>query len=321
MEKPFNQIKTLKLLIRWKFHLLLIFIIAIILSIIFSAPFFITPMYKSIAIVYPANTSRYSDESESEQMLQIFESSDIRDSVIEQFNLFEHYKIDRNSKYSYHDMFEEYSDNVNVSRTQYDGLKIKVWDKDPQMACDMINAIIKFYNGKVKKLHHDKYQEVLAIYKEMKDYKLKEIDSVERKLTGIMTESNILDFDIQTKEVVRGFLGTVDGDNARLINKKEIKSLKEHLEKEGSRYIIDVQNLSYLLGNYNFYKKEYDEALKEVNKNYTYANVISNPFPADKQSFPIRWLVVLIFTLSATFLAFVVILILENYQSMMKDLI
>ena len=32
---------------------------------------FITPLYKSEAVAYPANVTPYSDESETEQMLQI----------------------------------------------------------------------------------------------------------------------------------------------------------------------------------------------------------------------------------------------------------
>ena len=318
MESQFNQIKIMQLLIKWKVHLLLIFIITVILSAIFSGPSFITPKFKSYAIVYPSNTASYSDESETEQMLQIFQSNDIRDSIIEKFNLSEHYKIDRNIKYFYTNMIKEYSQNVTINKTLYEGVNIEVMDKDPQLACDMINAIINFYNLKVKKLQHDKYKEVVNIYKEMMELKLKEIDSIERKLTGLRTEYNILDFATQTREVVRGFLGTVDGDNARYINKKEVESLKEKLEKEGSHFIIYDQNLYYLLGNYNFYKKEYDEALKEINKNYTYTNIITNPFPADKKSYPVRWLIVVISALSSFFVSLIVILIIENYQGMAK---
>lgn len=316
MENQFYQINILQLLIKWKLHLLLILIVATILSTIFSGPSFITPKYKSYAIIYPSNLAPYSDESETEQMLQIIQSKDIKDSIIEKFNLCEHYKINRDNKYSNTTMMNEYSQNVKIKRTQYDGVNIIVTDTDPQLACDLVNGIIKFFNLKVQKLHREKYQEVADIYKEMMELKLEEIDTVKNILTELQIESNILDFATQTKEVVKGYLGTIDGDNAKYIDDKKVASLKEKLEKKGRQFIIYDQNLNYLLSSYNSYKNEYDEAIREINKNYTYSNVITNPFPADKKSHPIRWFIVVVSALASFFISFILILVFENYNIM-----
>ena len=57
-------------------------IISVALAVIFSSPTFIPPKYKSEAVVYPINISNYGTESRIEQMLQLFEGNDIRDSII-----------------------------------------------------------------------------------------------------------------------------------------------------------------------------------------------------------------------------------------------
>jgi hypothetical protein len=70
-------------------------IIAIVLAAIFSSPFFITPKFKSSARVYPSNISAISEESETEQMLEIMNSADIKLKMMKAFNLDEVYKIDK----------------------------------------------------------------------------------------------------------------------------------------------------------------------------------------------------------------------------------
>ena len=81
MESQFYQINLLQLLLKWKFHLGVIVLIAAVLAAIFSGSAFITPKFKSFAVVYPANIAPYSDENETEQMLQVFQSNDIADSI------------------------------------------------------------------------------------------------------------------------------------------------------------------------------------------------------------------------------------------------
>jgi diguanylate cyclase (GGDEF)-like protein len=101
---------------------------------------FITPKFKSFGIVYPSNISSYSDESETEQMLQILQSGDIRDSVIRKFNLSKHYEIDSTYKYFVSTIIWEYSQNVKVSKTPYEGINIEVMDKDPKIKVKLIRS-------------------------------------------------------------------------------------------------------------------------------------------------------------------------------------
>ena len=71
----------------------------------------ITPLYLSTAIVFPAATSTVSfseqrtakassmdfgEEEQAEQLIQILQSSRIRNRIVKSFNLFEHYEIEKN---------------------------------------------------------------------------------------------------------------------------------------------------------------------------------------------------------------------------------
>jgi hypothetical protein len=151
-----------------------------VLAVIFSSSIFITPKFKSIAVIYPANVSPYSEESETEQMYQILQSQDITDSVISKFNLSEHYKISTKYKYYKTAIYYEYSQNIKIEKTPYDAVSIEVLDKDPEMACNIVEAIIDFYNQKVRLMHNDKYFEVMDMYKKLLAKKQDDIDSLKR---------------------------------------------------------------------------------------------------------------------------------------------
>src|SRR4051812_47029518 len=92
--KFFNSYDLLQLVHRWRKHLLVVGLISLAASVIFTSPAFIKPKYKSFAIVYPSNLIAYSTESATEQMLQLAQSYDIRNKIIRTFNLYQHYDID-----------------------------------------------------------------------------------------------------------------------------------------------------------------------------------------------------------------------------------
>lgn len=318
MESQFYQINILQLLLKWKFHLAIIAVIAIILAAVFSGSFFITPKFESSAVVYPANIAPYSDESETEQMLQIFQSSEIRDSVIHKFDLAQHWEIDSSYKYFYTTMMWEYSQNVKIGKTPYEGVSIEVLDKDPQIACDMVNAILHFYNQKVRSLHEIKFGEVVRMYERAINKKKNYIDSVENRFFELSTEYGLLDYSNQSREIARGYLKTIDGSGSSHINSKEVLRLKENIEKKGGEFMY----LQYLLEQqaeiFSVLELEYNKAVMDFDRQFSYINIITKPFVADKKAYPVRWLIVVISTIAAFFISFVVILILENYKGMTK---
>ncbi|MFN5795580.1 MAG: hypothetical protein ACK455_12315, partial [Bacteroidota bacterium] len=91
-----QNIKLLNLLLKWKFHLLVTFSVSCIIAAIFSSSFFITPRFKSVGIIYPSNIAQYSNESMTEQMIEMMKSGFVKDSMIKEFNLFERYNIGEN---------------------------------------------------------------------------------------------------------------------------------------------------------------------------------------------------------------------------------
>ncbi|PID94008.1 MAG: hypothetical protein CSA95_05045 [Bacteroidetes bacterium] len=314
MENYFSNLNLLKLINKWKFHLLIILFLALVGSAFLSGPRFVKPRFKSVAIVYPSNIAPYSDESETEQMLQWFGSQDIKDRIVEIFDLGKHWGIDKNYKHYYSTMMYEYGRNIKISKTMYESVAIEVTDYDAQRACDIANELIKLYNQKIRKIHRAKYREVVDAYERMMAWKMTEIDSVESVLYDIRTTYGIVDYGTQSHEMARGFLRTVDGAGNARINTQEVNKLKNNMELHGGEFVIANTRLYKLMEEYNLISREYDIAKKELDKEFSYTNVVSYPYPADKKSSPVRWLIVLV-TLVATFLvSMFVISLVENHK-------
>ena len=89
-----------KLLAQYRKPLLIILAAAAVMAVIFSSPFFITPLYKSTTIIYPTSSNSISkvlisttyqsekdimnigEDEQTEQMLQVLNSNRVRDKVI-----------------------------------------------------------------------------------------------------------------------------------------------------------------------------------------------------------------------------------------------
>lgn len=316
MESQFYNINILQLFLKWKFHIAAIMVVAVVLSVIFSSPLFITPKYKSVAVVYPSNIAPYSDENETEQMLQIIQSKDISDSIIEMYNLPEHYKIARDYKYYNSTILWEYAQNVSISKTPYEGVSIEVMDKDPQMACDLVNTMIDLYNLKVRTLHEEKFGEVVKMYERTLRKKKAHIDSLQLRLQELSMKYGLTDYASQSEQVTKGYLKTIDGTGGSRVNDSEVKKLKNNIEEKGAELVLLHTLITSESIKYVDLKNEYDLASMDYDRKFTYTNVITEPFVADKKSYPVRWLIVVVTALASFFVSFIAIMVIENFKGM-----
>jgi len=316
MDNLFNSSNLVNLIAKWRYHLLVIVGVAAIVGAIFSGSAFITPMFKSYAVSYPANVEPYSEESTTEQMLQILNAQDIVDSVIQKFNLAEHYEIDRDYKYFKTVLHYEYHQNVRISKTPFESVLIEVFDKDPVVARDMVNAILDFYNRKISNLHKSKYVEVVEMYDGQLQRKRVVLDSLKQILYVLGTEYGLIDYSATSQEIMRGYLKTVYGSNANNINTKAVKRLLGNMEIKSGQLIEVVQMLQNESRAYVDIKLDYEMNVRFLNANMTYANVITYPFVSDKKDYPVRWIIVVVASLAALIFALLIIFFLENRKKL-----
>lgn len=302
MDNNFNNLSLIRLIVKWKWHILIITVVAAICGAIFSSSRFITPLYKSEAIAYPANVSPYSDETETEQMLQIINSQSIVDSIIEKYDLWTDYKIDRNYQYAKSYMMYMYHENIKITKTPYDAVSIVVNDKDPVTACNIAKDILYFYDKKVDELHRIKTAEVVTMYARQLENKQKDIDHWKQQLVDLGTNYGIANYEQQSKELTKGILsGSSKAQelmrNLQLYGPEQI-DLENKITEEATAY-VDV-------------KQDYEQNLRFFFSDLTYSNIITEPYPADRKSYPVRWVIVLFSGLGAFLLTMLILFVIEN---------
>ncbi|MCF8277283.1 MAG: hypothetical protein K9J17_11165 [Flavobacteriales bacterium] len=305
-----NNSELLGLIMRWWKHLVGVAIVAVILSAIFSSSFVITPKYKSFAVLYPANIIPMGTETPTEQMLQVLESDKIRDSIVSVYHLFETYKIDTSANT---DLILEYQTNVTFSKTEYESVVIEVMDASPIQARDMVNSIIYFFNKKERLLQKEKAMELVKILDMQVNNKKAEMDSMEAILAGIRKDYGILDYSLQTEYATERYLQVISTPSTKA-NAKEIEPLLNALKEKGGEFQSLNEHLWRIRGGYNDLKEQLEAAQRDVEKNLTYCNVITNPVVSDKKAYPIRWLIVVSSMLGTLLLTILFLSIMENMR-------
>ncbi len=308
MDSFFNSQNIIGIILKWKVQLVVVVVAAILLSALFSSPIFITPLYKSNCLLYPSNIAPYSDESETEQSVQIFQSRDIRDSIVKKYDLAKHWGIDSSYKHFESTLVWEYSQRVRINKTPYGAVEIEVWDQDPLMARDLINGMLDAYNKKIRYMHKEKFGEVVLNYNYIMDVRKNYMDSLKNRAEELGVKYGILEYQSQTREVLRAYLGTGGGS----VRSAEAKGMKKNLEEKGGEIMMLLEMMRAESYAFSTMKLDADRALLDYNRNFTYVNVLSKPFVPDKKGYPIRWLIVVFSTVAAFFMAILIIGLIER---------
>lgn len=281
-------------------------------SVIFSGPAFIPPKYKSVAIVYPINLEAYGSESLTEQLLQLFQSTSIRDSLIEKFDLAEVYELNPKQEGFRHDLVNEFNDHVFVSKTNFESVKIQVYDVSPERARDMAQEMVVQLNYKARKLHRDNALEQLRISNNQLEYQAKMLDSINIQLSNLRKESGILDYQIQIEKITEAYLKMLTESRIPESRIKEVRKMLDDLGDKGGVYMTLSHMSEVASENYNSLIIENQRILRDVNQERTYTHMVVTPEVPDKKSLPVRWLIVLSALVSSMLMAFVVLLLFEK---------
>ncbi|MBI4931948.1 MAG: hypothetical protein HY841_14395 [Bacteroidetes bacterium] len=306
----------LNIIWKWKITLAIVVVLAVIFSSIFSSAYFIKPKYKSNAIIYPSNLTPYSQESTTEQMLQLFQSDSIFNHVVDYFHLINHYNLDSASPSIHNQLLGTFNENVSIKKTEYEAVKIEVLDQDPKIACDMINEMINAFNAYTLKINQEKSREMVTIYSEQMKKKQEQIDSINVSLKEIAVKFGITDYYAQSRELSKEYYRSIASGNEKKI--EALTNSLRNLEERGGKVHELEQHLNQATSEYARILEKYNAVVNDSEKHITYTNVVVKPFPSDKKAYPVRWLIVTIASCAALLFSLIVITIIEGRKVNLK---
>ena len=312
--------------------LITVSIIAFIVSAIVSLT--IKPKFKSSVVLFPAssasisksllsrNTSQQNDilrfggEEEGEQLMQVLNSEDIRDKIIQKFNLAHHYRIDTAKNFGRTKLFGEYKNNIKYMRTEFMSVIIEVLDIKPDTAALIANEISNQVDSVMTRIQHERAIKGLAIVEKEYTTMVKQMNLMEDSLRKI-GDLGVNDYKSQTKAYNEAYAKALLSGRSQ--GTKEIESKLKMLAKYGANYTDltdllynETQRLSELKG-------KYMEAKVDAEQSIPHKFVVDRAYPSEKKAYPQRTLIVLMSTLSAFLVALLLLIIRDSINIKTKD--
>ena len=307
--------------------LIIVSIITVILSSIFSGPFFIKPKFKSEVIFYPttinsignamftdltqrqADPLAFGEEEEAENALQLLNSSALQGRIVRNFDLMNHYRIDSKSPLT--DLAKKMAKNIQFKRTRHLAVSITVLDEDPIKSAEIANGIAILYDSVKTEIQKQVSLEALQIVKDEFKNKEAEVWDLRTRLKEL-GQKGITNYEEQSR--------AISEELYKAVSQAKINSLKNQ-QNELAKYageftylnetlILELESLSKL-------RKRFEKAKVDVEKTLPQKFVLTSASPAEKKSYPIRWLIVLVVTAVVTFSSIVVLLINNRKENLL----
>ena len=333
-ENDLNSINLIRFLWQRKTPILIVTAIAAIASIVFSSPFFIPPKYKSQVVLFPSSTNsisrallsqnqapkqdvmQFGEEEEAEQLLQVLNSSLIRDRIIEKYNLMKHYDIDAGAKYPKTLLIKEYESNIHYRRTENMAVEITVMDISPDTAALIANDIAALLDTVKINIQKERalkgFRIVEAEYKEL----LADIKRKEDSLT-ILRKHGVHDYETQA-EMINRQLAIEIAKNPHSAAVKALQAKLDTLAVYAGPYVSIRDGLEYEKKHITEVKAKYDEAKIDAYEELPQTFKVDMAFPAEKKSYPVRWLIVVVSTFGTFLLMVFFMIILDNFKSVIS---
>lgn len=326
--EQYNSFSLMRFIWSKRKWLMVICAVTIVVSAICS--FLIKPKYQSSAIIYAPRTNAmakillneenynerldikaYATEEETEQMMQLLDAREIKDSLIKRYNLAEHYDLDTNSKGWYAKIMKIMKSEIEVKRTNFGAISIAVKDHDPVMACQMTNDILRLLDTIKNRTEHER---AVAAYEALRR-QLDSIDCAVRIIDDsirICMDSGVLDVERQAERVMQQYAIAVAQGNTAAINRlaKEQKKMAVWAPR-----LYALQNMQFTFLKYQaLCKQKMLDAQLDMQGSMPVKFVVERPIVADKKCYPKRSLVVLISTLSVLILSVIVLLMIDKIE-------
>lgn len=315
MNNSLNLIGVIRILLKWKWLIIGFVIVAGAFAAAYTW-FFMDNYYQSSVKFYPKNliytdkmvnlgkeggdqfVDFFGSKDDANRILEIANSAEVVQGLINKYNLAIHYDIDTTKKHWRTKVTESFLDNYEAIRTDKDAIEITVMDTDPTRARDMLLDAITWID--------------LINKRPMDATRVKVKDELEKAYA----EQQAL-----TKSLLDSLASQADRYDIEI-----------GLSKDGSP-VVSGSNPAEV-ENYKFYQLQYESAVEELGQIKTLLDkqnlalgvtsgslhIIEQPYVADKKAKPRRSIICISVVLVAFILAVLAVILIEQIRWIKSEL-
>ena len=315
------------LLFIWRKRKILILITGIAGVVSTVVSFMMTPLYLSTAIVFPAATSTVSfseqrnakaaamdfgEEEQSEQLVQILQSSRIRNKIVDQFDLMKHYDIDTTDANKHYLLMKEYEGHFAFIRTRYGSIQIDVLDRDPELAAEMANKIVDLIDTVKNNMVAERTWPAFEINTRKKNLLDQDLKLVLVKMDSL-ADLGVVSIEGRTN-LFQAFVDAKNQEDRTFLRQQIDVNLKYGAKFDALEQIRDEKIVKL-----EKFLDSYEQAESDANSVFNHKFVVEQAVVADKKDQPKRLIIVLL-SMIGTFVFMVFALLIADRIKELKKL-
>lgn len=303
----FDQERESLLIFIWQKRKIIIAVTAIAAIAATVVSLLLTPIFKSTAIVFPAATSTVSfseqrnakassmdfgEEEQAEQLVQILQSSKIRNIIVNRYDLMNHYDIDADDVNKNHKLGKAWENHINFTRTRYGSIQIDVFDEDRFLAAEIANKIVQIIDTVKNEMVQERTIPAFEINQRKKDQLETEKKAILRKMDSL---SQLGVVSIEGRANL--FSAYNESKNAadRTFFKKQIDiNLQYGATFDGLEMMRDEK-----ITKLTKFEDAYEQAESDANTLFNHKFVVEPAVVADKKAKPKRLIIIILATMGA----------------------
>lgn len=290
--------------------------------------FLMPKQYKSTAILFPARQFSVSklvieanagnqedylmfgDADDCEKLMQLLQNDALKIKVANAFNLWERWKI-TDTIFALHYLKQKWDDQVVIKRTEYNSVKVEVYDYTADSAAFVANGITDYVDSVRFDMNRKLSAGVLKIVKTEYDSTLVRMKVLEDSLDALRA-LGVLDYTVQVRAYTKNYANAIEKNDQAAMKRLEEKLLD--FQKYGGAYINVKSNLERYAAKYPDIKMKYDEALVNYNSIIPIKFVVEKAKADEFKARPKRIIIILIGVIAANVMGLFYLLFRERFN-------
>lgn len=326
----FQSFNLLVFFYKWRWPILIICALAGIAAVI--AAFTIQEKYKSTVEFFAVpqvslgsqiteeiindDILEFGDKDVAEQMLQLLNSEQIKSTIIEKYNLWEHYDIPKGEPGARTIMGETYDENITARLTKYTSVSIQVLDHSPDTAALIANDVVSYLDTVSARLRNGMAEKAY-------NYAIDGYQSLQREKIGIedglneLRDKGVYDYTTQLEGINEQYATAINEGRSRqaeILNER----MKE-LSQYGVQFISLERALENIIDREDRFKKNIERFGIDMNSKISASQIVNSASVPDKKAYPVRWLICVMSVLSAFVFSVIILLLWENVSALRKQ--
>ena len=293
---------------------------------VYGLSFLITPLFLSTAIVFPSKSSSVSfyesrnvkassmdfgEEEQAEQLVQILQSSRIRDFVVSKYNLIDRYNIGSDDPNKMFKLNKAYESHFSFERTRFGSIKIDVLDEDPKLASEMANAVVGLIDTVKNQMIQERTLPAFEITKRKKDQLDTEIQALLDEMDRL-AKLGVVSLDVRS----RLFQALVDSKSNK--EKEELRQKIDVNSKYGSLFDGLERSRNEKITKLEDFKVAYEQAESDASTKFSHKFIVQSAEVADRKDQPKRMILTIVAAIGSFIFIVFCLLILERYRELKK---